>query len=154
MKKGMLVWILASVFVLSMASLTLGETPKAPAWMGTEVKEWVADAKAMVKKVSAADVKAAIDKKEKAVFLDIRDPDEWAAKGTLPGATLLSRGKLEFFIWGVVPDKDTKIYVYCKTGARASLATKTLNKLGYRNAVLMDAHFADWVKAGYPVVKR
>jgi rhodanese-related sulfurtransferase len=31
------------------------------------------------------------------------------------------------------------------------MATKTLNDLGYKNAVLMDAMYEDWVKAGYPV---
>ena len=38
------------------------------------------------------------------------------------------------------------------TGGRAALATKTLNDLGYKNAVSMNALIADWVKAGYPVV--
>jgi rhodanese-related sulfurtransferase len=31
------------------------------------------------------------------------------------------------------------------------LATKTLNDMGYKNAVLMDAQFEDWIKKGYPV---
>ncbi len=75
MKKRMFVWMLSIVFVLSMVSLTLAqEKPKAPAWQATVVKDWVAKAKAEIKKVPAADVKAAIDKKEKAVILDVRDP--------------------------------------------------------------------------------
>ncbi|MGQ9638501.1 MAG: rhodanese-like domain-containing protein [Thermodesulfobacteriota bacterium] len=45
------------------------------------------------------------------------------------------------------------MYVYCKTGARSALATKTLKDLGYKNAILMDASFEDWIKAGYPVVR-
>ena len=151
MKKRMLVWILAFVFVLSMLSLTLAqEKAKAPTWQTTVVKEWVAKAKAVITKVSAADVKAAIDKKEKAVILDVRDPNEFVA-GHLPGAINVSRGTLEFNIWDKAPDKDAKIYVYCKTAGRSALATKTLNDLGYKNAVLMDAQFEDWIKAGYPV---
>ncbi|NWF93922.1 MAG: rhodanese-like domain-containing protein [Syntrophaceae bacterium] len=112
----------------------------------------VAKAKAAVKTVSAADVKAAIDKKENAVILDVRDPNEYAA-GHLPGAINVSRGTLEFVIWTKVPDQNAKIYVYCKTAGRSALATKTLNDLGYKNAVLMDAQFEDWIKAGYPVVR-
>jgi rhodanese-related sulfurtransferase len=151
MKKRMFVWMLVLTFVLSMASLTLAqEKPKAPAWQATMVKDWVAKAKAGIKKVSAADVKAAIDKKEKAVLLDVRDPNEYAA-GHLPGAINVSRGTLEFNIWDKVTDKDAKIYVYCKTAGRSAFATKTLNELGYKNAVLMDAHLEDWIKAGYPV---
>jgi len=151
MKKRMFVWMLAFAFVLSMASLTFAqEKPKVPTWQTTPVKEWVAKAKAAITKVSAADVKAAIDKKEKAVYLDVRDPNEFGA-GHLPGAINVSRGTLEFNIWDKISDKDAKIYVYCKTTSRSAFATKTLNDLGYKNAVLMEAQFEDWIKAGYPV---
>ena len=151
MKKRMFIWMLAFVFILSMASLTLAqEKPKAPAWQATVVKDWVAKAKAEIKKVTAADVKAAIDQKEKAVFLDVRDPNEYGA-GHLPGAINVSRGTLEFNIWDKISDKNAKIYVYCKTASRSAFATKTLNDLGYKNAVLMDAQFEDWIKANYPI---
>lgn len=151
MTKRMFIWMLAFVFILSMASLTFAqEKPKAPAWQATPVKDWVAKAKAEIKKVTAADVKAAIDQKEKAVFLDVRDPNEYGA-GHLPGAINVSRGTLEFNIWDKISDKNAKIYVYCKTASRSALATKTLNDLGYKNAVLMDAQFEDWIKANYPI---
>jgi len=149
MKKRMFVWMLSFVFVLSMVSMTLAQQAQ-PAGPPQIVKDMVAKAKAEIKKVSAADVKAAIDKKEKAVFLDVRDPGEYAA-GHLPGAINVSRGTLEFGIWGKVSDQNAKIYVYCKTAGRSALATKTLNDLGYKNAVLMDAQFEDWIKEGYPV---
>jgi len=151
MKKRLFVWMLAFVFVLSMLSLTAAqEKPKPPTWQTTMVKDWVAKAKAEIKKVTAADVKAAIDKKEKAIFLDVRDPGEYTA-GHLPGAINVSRGTLEFNVWDKISDKNAKVYVYCKTAGRSALATKTLNDLGYKNAVLMEAQFEDWIKAGYPV---
>ena len=149
MKKRMLAWILSFVFVLSMVSLTLAQQTQ-PAGPPPVVKEMVAKAKAAIKTVSAEEVKAAIDKKEKAVFLDVRDPQEYAA-GHLPGAINVSRGTLEFNIFGKIPDQTAKVYVYCKTAGRSTLATKTMNDLGYKNAVLMDAQFEDWIKAGYPV---
>jgi rhodanese-related sulfurtransferase len=151
MKKRMFVWMLSFVFVLSMVSVTLAQQTS-PAGPPQIVKDMVAKAKAEIKKVSAADVKAAIDKKEKAVYLDVRDSGEYAA-GHLPGAINVSRGTLEFGVWGKVPDQNAKIYVYCKTAGRSALATKTLNDLGYKNAVLMDAHFEEWIKAGYPVAR-
>jgi len=151
MKKRMLVWMLSFVLVLSMASLSVSqEKPKVPAWQTTVVKQWVANAKAAIKSVTIQDVKAAMDKKEKAIYLDVRDPNEYAA-GHLPGAINISRGLLEFNVWDKIPDKNAKIYVYCKTGGRSALATKTLNDLGYKNAVLMNASFEDWIKANYPV---
>ena len=149
MKKRMLVWTLSFVFVLSMVSMTLAQQAQ-PAGPPPVVKEMVAKAKAAVKVVTAEDVKAAIDKKEKAVFLDVRDPGEYTA-GHLPGSINVSRGTLEFNIWTKVSDQNAKIYVYCKTTGRSALATKALNDLGYKNAVLMDAQFEDWIKKGYPV---
>jgi rhodanese-related sulfurtransferase len=151
MKKRMLVWMLSFVLVLSMASLSMSEEkPKVPTWQTTVVKEWVASAKAAIKSVTIQDVKTAMDKNEKAVYLDVRDPNEYAA-GHLPGAMNISRGLLEFNVWDKIPDKDARIYVYCKTAGRSALATKTLNDLGYKNAVLMNALFEDWIKANYPV---
>ncbi len=144
-----MVWMLSFLFFLSLTSMTLAQQAK-PAGPPQIVRDMVAKAKAEIKSVSAEDVKAAIDKKEKMVILDVRDPGEYAA-GHLPGAINVSRGTLEWGIWGKVPDLSTKIYVYCKTAGRSALATKTLNDLGYKNAVLMDAQFEDWIKKGYPV---
>ena len=149
MKKRMFVWMLSVVFVFSMLSLTFAQATK-PAGPPPIVNQMVAKAKAAIKVVSAEDVKAAIDKKEKAVILDVRDSGEYTA-GHLPGAMNVSRGTLEWGIWGKVPDQSAKIYVYCKTAGRSALATQTLNGLGYKNAVLMDAQFEDWIKKGYPV---
>ena len=80
----------------------------------------------------------------------MRNPDEFSA-AHVPGAVNVSRGVLEFNIWSAVPDKNKKIYVYCRTGGRAALATKVLNDLGYKNAVSVKEGMKDWVKAGYPV---
>ena len=153
MMKRMLSLTLSLMFVLSMVSLTLAQTaaaPAAPAGPPQVVKDMVAKAKAGIKAVKAEEVKTAIDKKEKAVYLDVRDAGEFSA-GHLPGAINVSRGTLEFNIWSKVPDQNAKIYVYCKTAGRSTMATKTLNDLGYKNAVLMDGQFEDWIKAGYPV---
>ena len=155
MMKKMMVWMLSVSLVLSLTSMALAQSAQpaaapAPAQPPQVVKDMVAKAKAAITKIPAADVKAAIDKKEKAVYLDVRDPGEYTA-GHLPGAINVSRGTLEFAIWSKVSDQNAKVYVYCKTAGRSALATKTLNDLGFKNAVLMDAQFEDWIKAGYPV---
>lgn len=146
MFKKVLVLVLGMALALSMTGVGLS----AGTDMNPKVKEMLTSAKASIKKVSAEAVKAAIDSKEKAIFLDVRDGGEFSA-GHLPGAMNISRGTLEFNVFGKIPDQNAKIYVYCKTAARSALATKTLNDLGYKNAVLMDAPYEAWVKAGYPV---
>ena len=145
----MLVGLVMVFFALSMVGTALAQQA-APAGPPPVVKDMVAKAKSSVQKVSAADVKATIDKKDKAILLDVRDPGEFAA-GHLPGAMNISRGTLEFNVFNKIKDQNAKIIVYCKTAGRSTLATKTMNDLGYKNAILMDAQFEDWVKAGYPV---
>jgi rhodanese-related sulfurtransferase len=136
--------------VLSTISVAISADAPAPAPMNPKVKAMVDAAKASIKLVDAEALKKAIDTKEKAIILDVRDPGEFAA-GHLPGAKNISRGTLEFRVFGQLTDQNAKIYVYCATGGRCALATKTLNDLGYTNAVSVDMQYADWVKAGYPV---
>ena len=139
--------VVGIALVLSLSGIGIAnESPEVAA----KVKDMVAKTKSTIKTVTAEAAKQAIDSKEKAVFLDVRDAPEFAA-GHLPGAMNISRGTLEFNAASKLPDTGAKIYVYCKTAGRSTLATKTLNDLGYKNAVLVDAQYADWVKAGYPV---
>jgi rhodanese-related sulfurtransferase len=149
MKKRMLVGLVMAFFALSVVGTALAQQA-APAGPPPVVKDMVAKAKSSVQKVSAADVKAMIDKKDKAILLDVRDPGEFSA-GHIPGAMNISRGTLEFNVFNKIKDQNAKVIVYCKTAGRSTLATKTLNDLGFKNAILMDAQFEDWVKAGYPV---
>jgi len=149
MKKRMFVGLVMALFVFSMVATAMAQQA-APAGPPPVVKDLVAKAKGSIQKVSAADVKAMIDKKDKAIYLDVRDAGEFAA-GHLPGAMNISRGTLEFNVFNKIKDQNAKVIVYCKTAGRSALAAKTLNDLGYKNAVLMDAQFEDWIKAGYPV---
>jgi len=148
MFKKMLVFMVGMAIVLSMVNVGVSADTAAP--MNPKVKEMIASARAAIKMVTPEVVKTAIDSKEKAIFLDVRDAGEFAA-GHLPGSMNISRGTLEFNVFGKIPDQNVKIYVYCKTAARSAMATKTLNDLGFKNAVLMDAPYENWVKAGYPV---
>ena len=147
MRKRMLdSMLLLFVVPLLLLNMTLKSADSQPAFKSSLLTQ----AKAAVKSVSAADVKAAIDKKEKAIYLDVRTPGEFES-GHLPGAINVSNRILESKISALIPDKNTKIYVYCQEITRSPLATKTLNNLGYKNAVLVDATLEDWIKAGYPM---
>lgn len=66
----------------------------------------------------------------------------------MAGAVNLPRGLVEFGVWKLVgfPDKTDqgqKITVYCKTGGRAALATKTLRDLGFTSVTAFDGKFED-----------
>jgi len=152
MKKSIFINLIAVICIIFCMSATVLSEEKGSAALPVIVKDMIENAKASVPKVSAADVKAAIDKKEKVVFLDVRDGEEYS-EGHIPGALNISRGTLEMHVWGKIPDQKAKIYVYCKTSARSALAAKTLQELGYTNVFLVDATFNDWMRAGYPVIR-
>ena len=115
-------------------------------------EQLVKESKALIKEVSIDDVKKMIDTKENVVILDVTDKHEFEG-GHLPGAINISRGMLEFKVAQIIPDKNSKIVVYCGLDLRGPLATKTLNDLGYNNAVNMAGGLKAWKAAGYPLVK-
>ena len=145
------------VVAFSLSSFAVAAEKKAPAFP-PQVKELVVSAKKSIKSTDMNGLKAAMDNGEKAVVLDVREPNEYAA-GHIPGAVNIPRGVLEFKVWKPVagfPEKtDTgkKIYIHCKSGGRAALATKRLQDLGFTNVVLVDMKIAEWIKAGYPVAR-
>ena len=121
------------------------------------INELVARTKSQIKTVKMPEFKAAFDKNDVGILVDVRNENEFA-DGFIPGAVNVPRGLIEFRIWKLVgfPDKtkmDTKMTLYCATGGRCALATKSLQDLGFTNVTSADMKFDDWVKAGYPVAK-
>ena len=50
-----------------------------------------------------------------------------------------------------VPDKATKMVLYCGGGFRSALVADALQKMGYRNAISLDGGWRAWNEAGLPV---
>ena len=121
------------------------------------INQLVATTKSQIKTVKMPEFKAAFDRKDIGLLIDVRNENEFE-DGFVPGAVNVPRGLIEFRIWKLVgfPDKtrmDTKMTLYCATGGRCALATKSLQELGFTNVTSVDMKFEDWVKAGYPVAK-
>lgn len=64
------------------------------------------------------------------VLLDVRTQEEYDQKH-IPGSILLSVDSLKEGIKDVVSDKDTTIFVYCRSGNRSAKAAQLLSDLGY-----------------------
>jgi rhodanese-related sulfurtransferase len=110
---------------------------------GTAVAEHTKDSLDVVKQAVA---------QQKAVTIDVREPDEWA-EGHLAGASLLPLSVLER---GVPPQelatilpKDKIIYCYCLAGGRCAEAASMLRPLGYDVRAIKPG-YPQLVKAGFP----
>ena len=115
-------------------------------------EQMVKEAKESIKEVSIADVRKMLDAKEPVILLDVRDKHEFE-EGYIPGAMNISRGSLEFKVALLIPDKNARIIVYCGLDLRGPLATRSLNDLGYKNAVNMMGGLKAWKEGGYPTGK-
>jgi molybdopterin/thiamine biosynthesis adenylyltransferase/rhodanese-related sulfurtransferase len=85
-----------------------------------------------------------------AAIVDVRETEE-LAQGHLPGAKHVPRGYLESRIEGAVPDRSTRVVLYCASGNRSALAAKTLQELGYDNVESMTGGITLWKDRGYQV---
>ena len=67
------------------------------------------------------------------VILDVREQYEFD-EGHIAGAVLLPSTNInEETAAAVIPDKDSVVLVYCRTGMRSLFAAATLAELGYTN---------------------
>jgi sulfur-carrier protein adenylyltransferase/sulfurtransferase len=85
------------------------------------------------------------------VLVDVRESDEWD-RGHIPGAVHVPRGYLESRIEGAVPDRETRVILYCASGQRSALAAHTLKQLlGYDNVASMTGGITLWKDRGYKI---
>ena len=93
------------------------------------------------------------------LLVDLREAEERAQKGTIPGAVHAPRGMLEFYADPTDddhrPDFDPhrRTILYCAGGARSALATETLRQLGYTDVAHLEGGFTAWTAAGREVTR-
>ena len=66
-----------------------------------------------------------------AVLLDVRSPQEYR-EGHIPGSQNIPLQTIDK-VRTVAENKDTPLYVYCRSGGRSSQAVQLLRQMGYRN---------------------
>jgi rhodanese-related sulfurtransferase len=121
------------------------------------VDQYVAQVRQTIDTTDMDGYLAVVNSPNGAALIDVREENEFKT-GHVPGATNVSRGRLEFWVWKPLGypakvDMNRKIYVQCASGGRATLAAKQLKDLGFTNvtAVIMD--LAEWQAKGHPFVK-
>lgn len=101
-------------------------------------------------KVSAADAVTMINR-ERAVLIDVSEPAEYAA-GHVAGSKSVPLGQIETST-ALPKNKALPLVVVCATGARASKAVATLQKLGFENSRALAGGLQAWRAANLPVEK-
>jgi len=113
------------------------------------VSTMVVDARMKIENLDVADAAREIAAGGVTV-IDLREPAEIDATGSIPGAVLVPRGMLEFradptsAYHQVELDPSRRTLLVCASGGRSALATLTLQQMGYLDVAHIDGGMAAW----------
>lgn len=112
----------------------------------------VNDAKTRIKEIGIEEYKRMREPKVDHLLIDVREESEWNA-GHVAGAMHLCKGIIERDIETKVPDKNTKLVLYCGGGFRSALAGDNLRKMGYTDVISLDGGWRALSTSGIPLEK-
>jgi rhodanese-related sulfurtransferase len=116
----------------------------------------IAEAKSRIENLTPAAVATELAGGE-VLLVDIREPEECAQHGSIPGAVHKARGMLEFYADPTSAyhqpafDPGSRIIFYCASGGRSALAAAMLKELGYTRVAHLDGGLKAWHAAGLTV---
>lgn len=86
--------------------------------------------------------------REKALIVDVREPDEWA-EARIPGALHIPLGKIRERAHEI--PRDRPVILQCRSGNRSAGATQALLDLGYTNVQNLAGGIGEWAADGLPI---
>lgn len=122
------------------------------------VIDLVKEAKGQIENLTPEQVRQELSA-QNVVLIDIRDSEELAQNGRIPGSVHASRGMLEFHADPSLPYhkkefvKSNRIILHCASGGRSALAVQSLRQMGYDNIAHLDGGFKAWKEAGLPTTE-
>lgn len=122
-------------------------------------KQMLAEANAHIASISIVDAVPLVGDAG-TVFVDVRETGELQQTGMIEGAIHAPRGFLEFIADPEGPmhnpafARARKLVIYCASGGRSTLATKTLQEMGYANAVNLTGGYAAWRQVNGPTAPK
>jgi rhodanese-related sulfurtransferase len=87
------------------------------------------------------------------VFLDVREPGE-TADGKITKAVQIPVGSVKERIAELEKYKSKPVVVYCKTGARSSIACNALTKQGFSDVYSLTGGIMAWQEEHLPIAKK
>ena len=127
--------------------------------MTTTAADLVTVARAGIDEVSVDQLAAELDRGD-TVLVDLREPEELAETGRIPGSVHIPRGMLEFRADPTSPyhndvlHPSRRVVLHCASGARSALGARALQELGYERVAHLDGGIKAWIEAGRPVEDR
>ena len=88
--------------------------------------------------------------RERAVVVDVREPDEYAA-GHVTNSRNVPFDQLEAKLPNTVKNKSLPVLLMCATGSRAGRALAIAKKLGYEQAQVVGGGLKGWKDANLPI---
>jgi molybdopterin/thiamine biosynthesis adenylyltransferase/rhodanese-related sulfurtransferase len=96
------------------------------------------------------DIQDALARREAgAVWIDVREPDEWAT-AHIPGTQLAPLGGVVAAVEQRWPDRDTEFVVSCAVGGRSMRAVEALRAAGYSRVTNIAGGIRQWQAEGRP----
>ena len=92
--------------------------------------------------ITSDEARIELEKDSSIILLDVRSKEEFEEKH-IKGAILIPLGELEDRVTTEIPDKESRIFVYCRSGVRSISASETLVNLGYKNVYNLGG-ILDW----------
>jgi adenylyltransferase/sulfurtransferase len=99
--------------------------------------------------ITAAELKAMLDRKDDIFLIDVREPNEYEIV-SIPGSVLIPKDK---FLNGSALERlpqDRRIVLHCKSGARSAECLAVVKNAGFSDAVHLGGGVLSWVNTVDP----
>ncbi len=113
----------------------------------------VHDAKKRIREIDIEEYRRLREAGEAGQLVDVREDHEWEAAHAA-GAIHLSKGIIERDIEKTVPDRNSRLVLYCGGGYRSALATDNLQRMGYTNVISLDGGWRAIEASGLPLERK
>jgi len=127
--------------------------------MAKTFRQMVSEAREQVEVLSPQDAQKKMQEDSNVVVVDVREAEDLAATGVVPGAVNIPLGMLPLRADTELPenlrdsrlqDRSTPVITTCGGGGQAALAAKTLKDMGFTNVSMIDGGTRGWKEAGLP----
>jgi rhodanese-related sulfurtransferase len=121
--------------------------------------QMVSEAREQVEVLSPQDAQTKMQGDPNVVVVDVREAEDIASTGSVPGAVNIPLGVLPLKADTELPestrdarlqDRSTPVITTCGGGGQAALAAKLLKDMGFTNVSMIDGGTRGWKAAGLP----